>query len=261
MRTSGSSMGRACMLLVLLGCSARGASGGTFSPPPEDAAATETGSTPGQCERSCTSLVACLGTIVGTMGQCVSTCQTSSVTAACHQCVQTSCAAGCGMSCSACLTAGGPCELMGTPPRDGGVTPPPPPPPPGGCSATNCSTCTARSNCGWCNNRCYVGTSSGPTGASCGASPWAWTSSMCGGSPPPPDGGGVFISPMCRACATEACASVGSACVSDSMCLECFTANPVPPACASNPRFNAVIECSCGTCRSACSTECAAIGM
>lgn len=48
-------------------------------------------------------------------------------------------------------------------------------------SAANCSTCTERSQCGWCPgvNRCAVGTSSGPTGvvASCGS--WAWLGSQC----------------------------------------------------------------------------------
>jgi hypothetical protein len=54
-------------------------------------------------------------------------------------------------------------------------------------SATNCSTCTARSQCGWCPgaNRCAVGTSSGPTGTVPACGSWAWVSSAC----MPTDGG------------------------------------------------------------------------
>lgn len=48
-------------------------------------------------------------------------------------------------------------------------------------SATSCSACTSRSQCGWCaaTGRCSVGSSSGPTGSTCGAGSWAWISSAC----------------------------------------------------------------------------------
>jgi hypothetical protein len=184
MRTSGRSLSSLALLVTLGACSARGSSGGTFSPPPgTDASGTTEGGTteggttspPGQCERSCMGLVACLGTVAGSMGQCVSSCQARSVTAACHACLQSNCVGGCGMACANCLLTGGPCE---------GVGMPPPPPPPDNCAAaTNCNACASMANCGWCNNRCYRGTSTGPTGASCGASPWAWTTSACGGAP------------------------------------------------------------------------------
>jgi hypothetical protein len=46
-------------------------------------------------------------------------------------------------------------------------------------TSTNCASCTARSTCGWCNGRCFTGTSRGPTAGTCGTSAWAWLSSQC----------------------------------------------------------------------------------
>lgn len=50
-------------------------------------------------------------------------------------------------------------------------------------SATDCTACTQRSQCGWCPgvNRCVVGTSTGPSGSvggTCGT--WSWLTSTCG---------------------------------------------------------------------------------
>src|SRR5262249_34688374 len=50
-------------------------------------------------------------------------------------------------------------------------------------SATNCASCTALPTCGWCNGHCYDGTGSGPTGATCGGTSWAWLGSQCASSP------------------------------------------------------------------------------
>lgn len=121
--------------------------------------------------------------------------------------------------------------------------------------ASDCARCTGRSSCGWCAGRCWRGTSSGPTGGSCGDTPWAWTPNQCGGAPPPRDGG-VAIDPACQACAFSSCGGEASACMADSACIQCVIAPSA--ACASNPRFASVARCACGACAEACGSLCAA---
>ncbi len=159
-------------------------------------------------------------------------------------------------SCAAQFSAYASCVVAATdagtvtPPRDSGTTTSDP------CvTATNCADCTARSSCGWCANRCWSGSSSGPTGGSCGDSSWAWTSNMCSSTPPQDSGVSPTISPACQGCALEACAGEVPACIEDSACGACL-AGPTP-ACAGNPRFAALFGCACEACE-ACAPACGA---
>ncbi|MBL8602218.1 MAG: trypsin-like serine protease [Myxococcales bacterium] len=64
------------------------------------------------------------------------------------------------------------------------VAAPAPSAPPAGASdpcaaARDCGACTRLPTCGWCDGQCRTGSRSGPTGAVCGLSPWAWVSTQC----------------------------------------------------------------------------------
>jgi hypothetical protein len=55
------------------------------------------------------------------------------------------------------------------------------------CSAsTDCASCTAGSQCGWCanTNSCHDGSEMGPTDGTCTGTNWSWFPAMC------PGGGG-----------------------------------------------------------------------
>ncbi len=90
---------------------------------------------------------------------------------------------------------------------------------------TTCAACTALANCGWCSSHCYAGTSTGPSGASCGLGAWAWTASQCSAATDP--------------CATHTtCAT----CTAESSCGwcagRCFTgtsSGPTNASCGSSP--------------------------
>lgn len=251
-----------------LACSAN-ASGGTSGSLNSDAGFSmnqgDSGSNTGgaQCSASCALLVPCLGSTVGTMGECVSQCQAMGIPASCHACIQGACNT-CGEACGQCFASGA-CQGMSspddagtpTPTTDAGGNPSDP------CaSATSCGDCTARSSCGWCNGRCYVGNSSGPTGASCGDAPWAWTSSQCSSTPPPTDAGsgGGAIGAQCQGCVVGgACSSNVPACLSDSTCAACLS-DYTNPACGDNANFVNLVSCACSSCSSACATECRAFG-
>jgi hypothetical protein len=160
----------------------------------------------------------------------------------------------------ACLTS--PLDA-GAGPTDAGVTPPTD----RGAAATdrgtvtdecsdapNCGECTGRSSCGWCAGRCWSGRSTGPSGGSCGDTPWAWTSPQCSSSPPPRDAGGGGVSVACQQCATVTCPSLVQACMSDPACVRCV-AMPEDGACVDNPAFREVAACACG---GACTESCGA---
>ena len=65
----------------------------------------------------------------------------------------------------------------------------------------NCNECGSNGLCGWCNNQCYPGTSSGPNfNGQCGSFHWHWNGYQCQTMPPspippvPPTGCAVFSS-------------------------------------------------------------------
>ncbi len=65
-----------------------------------------------------------------------------------------------------------------------------------------CGGCTASARCGWCRDtqHCYIGTGTGPNGAQCTQSNWAWISNQCVAPPPPPDAGTSDAAPPADAC-------------------------------------------------------------
>ncbi|MDB4928013.1 MAG: hypothetical protein JWM10_497 [Myxococcaceae bacterium] len=139
-----------------------------------------------------------------------------------------------------------------TNPTDLGTTPADLGTPTDECSdAANCGACTGRSSCGWCAGRCWRGSSSGPTGGSCGGAAWAWTSGQCSAAPAD---AGIAITPACQTCAISRCPSQASTCSSDNVCLQCV-ASP-DATCFSNPNFSALFACACGACSEMCGPEC-----
>ena len=116
--------------------------------------------------------------------------------------------------------------------------------------ALDCAACTGRSACGWCAGRCWQGSGSGPTGATCGESPWAWNSPQCVSTPD----AGVTIGAACQSCALSMCGAQAAACSGESACIPCITAPT--QACLSNSRFAALAECACGGCAEACGSLC-----
>ena len=68
---------------------------------------------------------------------------------------------------------GPPGKDLGTPDFDLGT---------GLCVASDCTTCTGMSTCGWCSDTggCHDGTASGPAdGTSCTTTGWAWVTTAC----------------------------------------------------------------------------------
>ncbi|MBI5516834.1 MAG: hypothetical protein HY909_23820 [Deltaproteobacteria bacterium] len=138
----------------------------------------------------------------------------------------------------------------GTPPRDTGV-PPDTRPPVDECSgSTSCADCTGRSTCGWCGGRCYVGTATGPTGASCGGQPWAWTTPQCTGDAGPTE-------TPCTMCVSAMCATELAGCTS-TVCQRCATGMR-DATCATDPAFVRLQGCACGRCITACTAACMAM--
>ena len=257
--------------LTLAACSARGVGGGGTTT--TDGGTTTQTALSFTCTQFCASLASeptcagagmdtclttCNGSLAATPAGCVAS---ANALYACTQTATPACTgttafpfAGCMARYSAYVACVAAPRDAGTPPTDSGA--------PGRDTGTmtadpcadapDCATCTGRSACGWCAGRCWQGSGSGPTGATCGDSPWAWTSSQCG-STPTPDAGGT-TSPACQSCAFSMCGAQAAACSSDSVCLQCIGAPT--QACLTNSRFAAVAECACGACAEACGSFC-----
>jgi hypothetical protein len=48
--------------------------------------------------------------------------------------------------------------------------------------AGNCEECTARTPCGWCNNRCLAGTATRSFDGTCSGAQWMWRGVQCPGT-------------------------------------------------------------------------------
>lgn len=254
------------VFFVAQGCGARASGGGpgnTNTTSGSDAGNVQNGvdtgliSTGPDCATSCALLVQCFGSVVGTMGECVSQCRAMGAPAECHQCVQAQCTS-CGAACQQCF-ASSVCQGTSMNPGDGGpmtprdsgmVTPTDP------CaSAMSCDDCTQRADCGWCNGRCYQGTETGPTGASCGATSWAWVSGQCSTNTHA-DAGASAVSSQCQECVvSQPCGAAGEACLSDSVCMHCLE-NFNDRACGENKNFIGLAQCACTSCTGSCGVEC-----
>ncbi len=94
----------------------------------------------------------------------------------------------------------------GPPPVDNGPPPPRDVPAADPCaSSAACGVCTARNNCGWCDDvgACLTGTGSGPNNRACASANWSWTQRDCPTTPPPPVDAGSPVdsgTSTCRAC-------------------------------------------------------------
>lgn len=130
--------------------------------------------------------------------------------------------------------SGGPVPDAGVA-SDAGVMPPPMDP----CArATSCAGCTPLAGCGWCaaQNLCMSGTSTGPTGASCGG-PWAWVPTQCPApstdAGAPPDASST--DPCARFTSCGACTPVNGCgwCGATGQCVSGTQTGPVRGTCAS----------------------------
>ncbi len=167
------------------GASAPGGGGGLGSDAGFSMNQGDTGSGSNQCSASCALLVPCLGSTVGSMGECVSECQAAAVPAACHSCVQSACTT-CGMACGQCFAMPA-CQGMSAP-TDAGTR--------GGAIGPQCQGCVIGGSCGAAVSAC-AGDST------CAACLTNYNNPACGSNP-------AFIN-----LASCACTTCGSDCASE----------------------------------------------
>ena len=67
---------------------------------------------------------------------------------------------------------------------------------------TSCGTCTPAQGCGWCDNTCSSGSSSGPSFGRCGGG-WAWITAQCPGGGASGGGAGLNCSANGSSCSCE----------------------------------------------------------